>query len=427
MKNVLFLLDSYFPNPSPNAICVRKVMFELLKENVTSSCVVLNDKKYEEFEVIDNIQVNRVRSRFAIRLISSNTQDIKLRKIYRKLGIFISRVQGAFLMLFWPFLSSSEVYRYYNKGKKLIGAGEIEVVVCVYKRIEALVAGVLLKRKYPKIKFVCYTIDCMSRSLVPRIRNTDIALNSVKRWERFIFSRADYICIMQSHQKHYEQKEYEKYSNKFVIMDIPLLDVNRNITDELNSVKQGINIVFTGSMSPLTANPSYFIKLLETIDNIDFLFNIYGGTSYSEISDCIKNSTLFGKKIFWHGVVPPNLASQKQREADVLISFGNDNECMVPCKIFEYIGLKKHVIHLYKSDSDSALPYFKKYGNTTFIKEHEDLSFENIKIIEELILEIPNIKIESEELLNKFYTNTPKPMADFLFTLFKENEASLYI
>jgi len=224
---------------------------------------------------------------------------------------------------------------------------------------------------------------------------------------------------MQSHQKHYQKEEYRRFSEKFRVMDIPLLELNdKNINVDLSRKVEKINLVFTGSMSESTANPSYFIKILERIDGIGFEFNIYGGTSSVMITNNISNSSLFGKKMFWHGIVSPDVAAQKQKEADILVSFGNDNECMIPSKIFEYIAQKKHVIHLYKSNTDSSIPYLEKYGNTTLINQKQELREENIKNVKNLLINLPDFIIEDQELLKRFYNNTPKPMADFIINLF---------
>ena len=397
-------------------LSVSKVANRLTNNNVNVNCIAFKENSRTlSYEVFEEVVIHRVNQRFLVRLITdSNKQPLSFKY---KTGIFLSKMQGLVMAAFWPLLSVSEIYRLYKKSRKIHIEENLYCVVGCYKRIETLLAALLMKMKYPQIKFVVYTLDCMTRSMVPRILKTNIALHSIKRWERFVFTKADYICIMQSHQKHYEQEEYKQFANKFVIMDIPLFEINESTPNESINSKALINFVFTGSMSLDTANPCYFIKILELLEDLEFSFDIYGGTSCSEISDCIRNSLLFGRKLFWHGIVQPDVAAQKQKEADILISFGNDNECMIPSKIFEYIGQKKHVVHLYKSNSDSALPYFKKYGNTTLIKEQEDLSFENKRIIKELILKIPDITIDNVELLDKFYANTPKPMADFLINI----------
>lgn len=421
MNKVLFLLDSYFPVPSANAICVRKITEELVKDKIASTCIVLDDNKKSNLDIIDNIKIYRVNSRLPIRIITRNIKKNNYQRNFAKIAIQFSRLQGAFFGFFWPLLSIAEILRYYFKAKKLYKSEKFEVTVSVYKRIEAVLAGVLLKRRYPELKLVVYTLDCMSRSLVPKILNTNIALNSVKRWERFIFSKADYICIMQSHQKHYQQEEYKKFAEKFVVMDIPLFELNDKDSN-INLIKNTdkINLVFTGSMDERTSDPSYFIKILESIACVPFEFNIYGGTLSVTISNNIKNSPLFGEKLFWHGIVSPHVAAQKQKEANILISFGNDNECMIPSKIFQYIALKKHVVHLYKADSDSALPYFKKYGNATLIQEKQNINIDVSQKVKDLLANIPDVKIDDHVLLEKFYNNTAEPMADFIISLLKK-------
>lgn len=390
-------------------------MTQLSKNDCKSICLALDSENQMKFEIIDDIPVYRIKDRVVHRIFAKSAQTLKCYSFLRKIAIIYSRVTAALYAICWPLLSISVLMKFYITGARLIKREKVEVVVAVYKGFESLLSGLLLKIRYPRIIFVCYNLDCMSKSLVPRIRNTNIALNSVKRWERIIFSKADYVCIMKSHEKHYGQGEYGNYFRKFIVMDIPLLELrDNNINHVQKERRHRISLVFTGSMIDSTANPIYFLQLLEMIVNIEFEFHIYG-RSYSDlISNSIRESGLYGSRIFWHGVVPPNVAIEKQREADILISFGNDNECMIPSKIFQYISLKKPIIHLYRSSSDASLPYLTKYSNATLIQERRDLEKRNLETLSILLTQPSSIEIQDGELISKFYDNTPAPMANFL-------------
>lgn len=415
---VLFILPTYDPLRNMRGLSVKKVAEDLINKKVDVHCLSFKENsKSLKFENYAGVRIFRVNQRYFVRFINNNHANVFL---YR-LGLYLSKLQGLIMSPFWPLLSIYEVFRLYKIAKKNHLHENYSCVIGCYKRIETLLAALLLKRKFPEIKFIAYTLDCMSRSLVPKILSTNIAEYSIKRWERIVFSRADYVCIMQSHQKYYRQEAYKRFENKFVIMDIPLFELKDKESNENNkNENKTIKMVFTGSMSESTANPVYFIKILEKIQGVDFVFDIYGGTSSFDISQNIKNSYLHSKTIFWHGIVAPEIAAQKQKEADILLSFGNDNECMIPSKIFEYISHKKHIIHLYKSNTDSALPYFEKYGNATMIREVKNLTDENLMTIRKLLMNLPESEIDNLELQSKFYYNTAKPMADFLINLLEK-------
>ena len=416
MSKYLFLIGKYFPNPSPNSICVREVMLALKNNNVDVSCVAINENNLPKYEFINEIHVYRIKGRFANRILSKTNEVTFLNRQIIKLILFYSRLQGAFLAPLWPFLSIGLVIRYYLQSKKIIEKGETEVIVSIYKGIEALLAGVLIKKRYPKIKLILYNLDCMSGSLVPKIRGSNMAFKSIYRWEKLTFNQADAVCIMHSHKSHYNHEKYRAFKEKFILMDIPLFKHEEIISVPNQKNNNHIRLVFTGSMSEETANPTYFIKILESIFE-NFILDIYGGTRSISISTRIKNSPIYNKKIFWHGIVSPEIAAKMQQESDVLISFGNDNECMIPSKIFEYIASRKHVIHLYKSHRDSSIPYFKKYMNATLIKEDVNLLSANIETVKSLISKLPYMELDRKILLKKFEQNTPFPMANFLSQL----------
>ena len=125
-------------------------------------------------------------------------------------------------------------------------------MICFYFLIEEIAAARLLKKKYPNISFSIYSLDAFSGRRTPVIYgNADIAKKSIIRWEKKVFSSADNICIMASHQQHYINSGYNYMRDKIRIMDIPLLNVtngNHTTTNRVNSVKK---IVFTGSAENL--------------------------------------------------------------------------------------------------------------------------------------------------------------------------------
>lgn len=411
-NSILIMNDSYYPNPSPNGICTEKIAKEMKKNNYNVEIItkknIFNQGSYEK---IMGINVSRLNlGIFSNLLLLSESKNIN---VLRKILLFIFKIKGALLGLIWPVLSPAMIVKYYLKADDLIKNKDIDTVICVYKQIEAVLAGLILKLKYPKLKLVIYTLDSISGSHIPTIlKNKNIAKNSIERWEKLIFKYSDYILMMNSHRSYYSSKKFDKFRNKIYYLDIPLLDTSNYSYNRIDKKNKISNIIFTGSMSEYTANPRYFIKLLENINDKKFVFNIYGRID-KKIKEDIEKSKLYNKQIILHGEVSHDVALKKQREADVLINFGNGNRCMIPSKIFEYISTGKPIISLTYSDKDSSLEYIEKYENHLIIKELDEYLIKNSKELEKF-LEADFKELDKSKLERKYEKSTPKYFVNFL-------------
>ena len=231
------------------------------------------------------------------------------------------------------------------------------------------------------------------------LHSIKIPMNSLKRWEKKIFSSVDKAFIMESHRYHYDNKEYDIYREKLEFLDIPLVTTDRNGSYEK---KDKLHFVYTGSMSTGTANPKIFLELLKKLDSEEFVFDIYGGIT-PEIEEVINGAGLSEEKIILHGKVPYEEIDSIQRNADVLLNFGNANPCMIPCKIFEYISTGKKILSFTHSEKDSSLPYLKIYPNALIIDENGNEE-ENIQKIKEFMVKEPTL-IDKKKLSQFFEKN----------------------
>ena len=410
-KSVLFLTGSFYPSPSPNAICAKRIMDGLIEKGFSVFLVTLkNIHGQKQQEVIDGISVLRIKNYLLVQMqLFFTRKNTNKKSCFLKLTEFLLRFKGLLYIFFWPLLSPIVVWRYYKSSYDICKKNEVKVVVGVYKSLEILLACCILKKRCPEIKFFIYSLDAMSGSILPRLLFSDkIALYSIKRWERICFTKADSIYLMESHRSYYSQDRYSVYQKKIRYVDIPLVDVNYNnnifVHDTSNS------LVFTGSMGRATADPHYLIKLLRLplLMNIPLKFNIYGNISM-EIENDIRESGLLNDKIFLLGNVPHSEIKDIQNNATAFINFGNSYSCAIPCKIFEYISTQRPIISFYKIDEDAGIPYLKKYPNILLIKEDESLLEENANRLK-LFLE-KNIGVNGAfDLGDVYYANTPENM-----------------
>lgn len=422
MKNILVIVESFMHRPSPNGICMAKVVDELKKRGgdvTVLTTITENDQPIEE--EIEGVKVYAFKRSLGeyILLKSENKSGLK-KYIYKVSARFVLRSWLILSCFRWPQRSLFLSNRYIAKAKKLRKKKPFDAVVSVYMGIDEVAAGRRIKKCFPEIKFYIYTLDDMSGRKYPKLFGTNVCLRAIMNWENKVFAYADKICIMNSHVEHYKDKNYDKYREKFKVMDIPLFEMPKEdnllaYSDLEEKKNENVKIIYTGAALIETGNPTYFVEhILPSLPHCEL--HLYGRMSPT-VKKCLESHFLFGKRIFIHGMIPAADIKQVQDESDCLITFGSDNPNMIPCKIFEYFSRRKPVINIYYSDNDSAYPYVEKYGYSVQLLS-TDNDDENVKKLDEFIRMISEMEIPgADALIKTFWNNTPFPMAETLLQL----------
>lgn len=402
MKNVVIMCDTYLPKCSPNGICVSQVAKALSERNDNVRIVTtLNIEGQKAVENIDGIDVYRVDPGFVVRELMATDDKTDSASVKRRnKALKVSSLSGAINGFRYPLTAPVQVKNYYNCVEQLNNEQKIDVLVCCYHKIAAVAAGIKFKKAHPDTKFIVYTLDAISGGLVfPVLHSMKISMNSLKRWEKKIFTSVDKAFVMESHRSHYDSKEYDIYRDKLEFLDIPLIRTDRKGNSEQ---KDKLHFVYTGLMSIVTANPKSFLDLLKSLNTEDFVFDIYGIVT-PEIEDIIKSSGLSEENVVLHGKVPYEDIDAIQKNADILLNFGNANPCMIPCKIFEYISTGKKILSFSHSEKDSSLPYLKIYPNALIIDENGDKE-QNLERIR-VFMKSEAVEINKEKLSQLYEKN----------------------
>lgn len=414
MKNILFICESYKHKASPNGICVEKVACSLSKGGYGVSVVTLyNDVNQKPHECIDGVDVYRVDAGYVeTALFEAAADPTEKGKRKKQRALTVSKLNGFAHAAVYPLLSERQVRHLTKKAEEVYAEKHFECVVAVYHKIADVLAGINIKKKHPETKLVLYTLDAISGGWVPNILHSHtLPMKSLKRWERYFFKHIDKMFAMESHRRYYEShEEYRQYAEKIEYLDIPLLLENGCIRTAPSDGM--VHAVYTGSMHPSSANPAYFLKLLPSLPNV--IFDIYGSVS-EEIMTLLTNDPLFGERILLHGRVSHDEIEQIQKNADILLNFGNANPNMIPCKIFEYMSTGNRIISFTHSESDSSLPYMEKYPNAVIIHETSEEIEQNVARLRQFSEE-PAVECNAQTL-EFFEKNTPAYFAIKLFEM----------
>lgn len=364
-KRILFITESYYDSPSPNGNCVRILAEELIRSGNAVSVLTLKNQTAKKDSVIDKVKVFRINTYAEWRIMFANRVPGIIKRIISRV---CKEVKNVFIPLH-PFRAPLVLAALLRRAKKIIKDEQIDTVVGVYRDFETAYAAILLKKKYPNIKVCIYTLDAISGGVCSnRLVDNKTHIKKCNKWELVFLKHCDRFCIMKSHAPVFESSIYSEYRKKIVYLDIPNLCIPEKSEIGKKEVDQ-INFVYTGMLSETNADCRNFLKVFEEIiKREDAVFNIYGGVS-EKIFKAIEETGLYNKKIYFHGRVTQEELKAIRRDADVLLNFGNNHPCGIPCKIFEYMATGKVILSFKKIKEDASTAYLTRYAKALLLEE----------------------------------------------------------
>ena len=101
-------------------------------------------------------------------------------------------------------------------------------------------------------------------------------------------------------------------------------------------------------------------------------------------------------------------------EADVLLSIGNNLDCMIPCKIFEYMSTGKPILATYKRETDPSISYYTYYKKSLLLDEKMPIE----KAVTKINIFLGSIyEVNHEVSADALYENTPAAFCNYIETL----------
>ena len=88
--------------------------------------------------------------------------------------------------------------------------------------------------------------------------------------------------------------------------------------------------------------------------------------------------------------------------------------CGIPCKIFEYIPMRKVIVSFYKIENDASYDYLIRYPKAILLKEKYGCELEYAYKIFEFWKEKKDVDISLEMIKREFYDNTPSAFIDVI-------------
>lgn len=415
-KHIVFLLGSYYPHFSAVGRCMGNVIEALERDDVQITILCFYTATTQSpTECIGNQQIIHINKQNAVikeRFYSDASRTV-LGKNLNHIGRNLFRIQQVVRICFAKTTCDSKLQVEYLKHLETLGA--IDLLIPCNRPIESIRASVDYHLKHLQTKLAPFLFDAYSESITEHrlLINKILKFKAHLRVEQEFLKNSERVIFVESWKKHLEYY-FPEFSNKFVMIEHPLLKELKTAHQSLLFDKTKVNIVYTGGLDLKMRPPQYTLKLfsglLQKRSDIILHFFAMGNAMYL----IKKYVELFPGRIFNHGSVPTETAYKAMTEADILLSIGATNVPQLSSKIFEYMSAGKPIIQLSVNERDVAISILAKYQAACCLLQKNELLEFNIEKIQKFINQHREDKINFQELSKTFSNALPSYSADVI-------------
>lgn len=416
-KNILFVCDYFYPNPTSIGVSVGKLVDELKERGCNVSVLCYSTDKEKQVNDKNGVKIYYINRKLGDKLRSYGEKSIDnfIGKVALKIGIFLVRI-GQIIYYPWFRLSSLSVpIRYYIKINELFKENRYDMICSSHSPFDGTLGSYMFKVKNPNVFWTCYILDSLTNKGDTKHISTTQNDKKGWKWENRFYSKADRIINIRCNDEHNQKERYEVFRDKMFIVDVPLMDTrNRKAFsnyDKTNKNKSKTTIVYAGRLLSHLSSPEY---LLNVFKNLPIQLDCY--LYFYSSGDCKNLVQSFAKecedRIKYRGLVSHDELYSVYDTADILVSIGSKRPDMLPSKIFEYMTMGKKIIHVVKGDGDVCVEHYKKYPQAIIIDEREGI-LENVQKVIEFINK-KEVLVDMKELEKSFVENTPSYSVDVI-------------
>lgn len=411
MSRILLATDSYHFAPTANGICVEEIADELKKQGHDVHVLCFRHGKENDEDDINGIKIHRIKMDWVNRLRFLYEKKLSGWKqtVVKSVMVFLNRVEAILFLYWFPMRSPLFCERYKRRMEVLQKKYSYDIIVSSYSPFEAAYSLAKINKKY-NMKKCLYTLDSFTNLKQRFFLSREYQEKKGWKWEQKIYDQCDLILNLKCHEKHYNQKRYDKFRKKMEIVDIPHMIPFSVETKQENL--SGYTMIYAGNFYKDIAK-DVFDVLMDYILSDTLTLEIYGRNDRESLQEFTTNEV--AKKIVFGGFLDRKEILKKEIQADILLSIGCPGTDFISSKIFEYIVFGGKILHLYKGENDPNYKYFKKYKNACCINLESSVD-DNRKRIEEF-LKVKTERIPFEKISEMYKENLPSYTTKFISEL----------
>ena len=400
MKKILFIVGSYFPTFSAVGKCQYYLADEFVRQGYDVHVISLTqDETLSISENVNGQTIHRV---------------IKLRK--NRTAVIIER---GIKRLSLDILDRQLVKKYLDMLETIDFLPDIIIPACL--PFESIYASVIYKKKHPNCKVLPCLYDKFAGSTVLYKWKFEkkIKFKNSQNIEKKVFDDCDGILYVPSWRDYIDSSFPGNSYNKAVIEHPLITNFSKSHAErsEDSGNKEYPSILYAGMLTSNYVDAKYFINCISHLDDpqkIRLLFFAQG----SGVED-LKNNAL---SIINHGWVKYDELISHMKCASILLSIAEQNGVQISSKIFEYMSMRKPIIHIYYVDNDVNLPYLRKYPLALCIKADDDMIDQNAERLQQWITDNHHKCLDFSVVKDLFYELTPEYICHQILMMYQCNQ-----
>lgn len=414
-KKILFTIQ-WFGIPSKyaasaNALCDELIIRRLSElDDIEIHILCYGLTGFPSEDIMDGIIVHRFnRSKFWNKyIINRNDISSKTKNFFNFINRIAMRFKQILFISSFPNYEPILVHKFESESLRLHRRYNFDAVISEFNGVDSLSAGLAIKRYDSNVKFLPICWDSIAGGRLANYMPRKFCMRQRRKLETQTMSLADKAIVMKSSAKfHKDNSSSFDYYNKYVILDIPYLNISHK---ELNyaiynniSYNRVLKMLYSGTMSD--RNPESLLAILEKSNirtKLTFITLQYEHQKILSLQNKYPNVNIECLPYMSHDEL-----TKYQRDCDILVNFGVSNPNAVSGKIFDYMRLGKPIISTVNHDNEASTPFLKKYSHALIIDERLPIE-QNLLYFREFIDYVNNNPVDMVKVAEDFKENTPE-------------------
>ncbi len=356
MKNIVFLVGSYYPNYSAVARCQANLAEEFAVQGYGVTIITRRTTTREpEEEWLGTQHVIRIMPPDDYHDLFCREKMKEGRKGYCFGHRYYQMKRVLKAVCSRNSLNQSNIEFYLKALNGLDFAIDMIIPTCL--PFDTVKAALLYKQSHEcRVIPVLYDMFAESQRLHRFQWNKKLKMRANLKLEEEMLKQSDLVLHMPSWTKHFEMC-WPELKEKRQEIEHPLI-VRPERTKLEGYDQDKINIAYTGVVDSVIRNPQFALNFISGEMFSDIVFHFY---SLGSAQGFIEKAAKSRKNIVSHGQVPSSAARQVMNTADILLSIGNNDNTQMPSKIFEYMSTGKPILHFAQIPDDKTALTLKRY------------------------------------------------------------------
>ena len=319
----------------------------------------------------------------------------------------------------WPIMDPNASEECYLQIIAELEKTEYDAILVSHMPYDAVLAAVRAKKKYPKTVLMLYELDPITYEIDRARKSLGRYLYFMReRAERKTFKACDVLLHMECNRAKYSQSEYDKYTDKCVYLDFPLIhDLGIVETQPRELGGATVKLLYTGKLMEHFRSPEYLLKtIVAAHEQIDLEIAFFSNGNCETMLQEYAEKYPFIKQM---GFVERERLESEIDSCDCLVNIGNKISDMLPSKLLNYIETGKPIVHIQNQAKDACLPYLERYGSAVVISEEDPVERSAGRLAEFLRLHYGQMT-GSERIVREFAKNTAEYSARTIVEAIRE-------